>query len=329
MHDVALARAQVLSPFAAAVVDGLSRPRKMLSPEWLYDGLGSALFEAICHLPWYRITAAETRLLEQHAAAIARRVSDPAFVCELGPGSGDKLARLVGALAPRFARPRVHLVDVSPEALAVAARAVSRAAAVDVSVECATWDAALRRLPLGATPAGGALVAFLGSNIGNLDPADAAVFLGTIRRALRQGDHLLLGVDLVKPAEALRVAYDDPLGVTAAFDRNLLVRMNEELGADVDLATFDHEARWNALASRVEMHLVSRVRQQVRIPEADLVVSFEPGESIWTESSYKYEPEAIASLAEAGGFDVDAQWIDPDARFSLTLLEAGPLTAPA
>jgi uncharacterized SAM-dependent methyltransferase len=199
---------------------------------------------------------------------------------------------------------------------------VAGAGRVDVSADCATWDEALGRLPLETTRPGAALVAFLGSNIGNLDPGEAERFVTRIRRGVRAGDRLLLGVDLVKPEPALRAAYDDPLGVTAAFNKNLLLRMNRELGADFDLVGFDHEARWNAGASRVEMHLVARRRQAVRVPASDLAFTLEAGESIWTESSYKYEPEGIVALASRAGFAVDAGWIDRDARFALTLFEA-------
>ena len=163
---------------------------------------------------------------------------------------------------------------------------------------------------------------FLGSNIGNFDPPGAAEFLRTIRSALATGDSLLLGADLVKPAAALQLAYDDPLGVTAAFNRNLLVRINRELGGNFDLDAFAHSARWNARESRVEMHLVSLRRQTVRIAAADLDFTIDEGESIWTESSYKYEPQQIVDAAERTGFHRKAQWVDPEDGFALTLVTA-------
>ena len=166
------------------------------------------------------------------------------------------------------------------------------------------------------------LVLFLGSNIGNFDPPAAREFLAEIRRSLRPGDWLLLGADLVKPERELLLAYDDPLGVTAAFNKNLLARMNTELLADFDLGAFAHRAVWNAMERRVEMHLVSRRAQTVRIPRAGCEVAFAEGEPIWTESSYKYDADEIAEVVGAAGFGCHARWIEPEARFALTLFTA-------
>ena len=149
-------------------------------------------------------------------------------------------------------------------------------------------------------------------------PPGAAAFLHNVRVSLSPGDGLLLGVDLVKPEETLRLAYDDPLGVTAAFNRNLLVRINRELGGDCDVEAFSHRAIWNAAESRVEMHLVSRRRQRVRIPAAHLEFELADGESIWTESSYKYEPDQVMAEGLAAGFSGGEQWIDQGAKFALT-----------
>jgi L-histidine Nalpha-methyltransferase len=184
----------------------------------------------------------------------------------------------------------------------------------------ASYEDGLRRATAGREGDGPMLVLLLGSNIGNFDAAEALGFLRRIRAPLRDGDCLLLGADLVKPERELLLAYDDPLGVTAAFNRNLLVRMNRELGADFDLDAFAHVALWNEAERRIEMHLESRRAQTVRVAEADLSVSFEPGERIWTESSYKYTPEEIERMAADTGFAVRDQWIDNDARFALTLL---------
>jgi L-histidine Nalpha-methyltransferase len=173
-----------------------------------------------------------------------------------------------------------------------------------------------------ATTRSRALVVFLGSNIGNFDPPESRAFLAEVRAALRPGDALLLGADLVKPERELRLAYDDPLGVTAAFNRNLLVRMNRELGADFDLRSWAHRALWNAAESRVEMHLVALGPQRVRVPAADLEVELAAGDTIWTESSYKYTPADIDGLLECGGFRVAARWIDRADGFALTLAEA-------
>ena len=186
----------------------------------------------------------------------------------------------------------------------------------------ASYEEGLMHLP--STPDGGCrLVLFLGSNIGNFDPPAGAAFLHLVRRALGPSDALLLGVDLVKPHDDLMLAYDDPLGVTAAFNKNLLQRLNSEIGATFDLDEFEHLVHWNAGASRIEMHLVSRRRQDVRVPgvTGPLAFTLEPGESIWTESSYKYEPDAVRTLVESAGFDLRAHWIDDEARFLLALCE--------
>ena len=167
------------------------------------------------------------------------------------------------------------------------------------------------------------LVLLLGSNIGNFDTPAAAAFLACIRSALAPGDLLLLGADLVKPEAELQLAYDDPLGVTAAFNLNLLVRINRELGGNFDLAGFSHRALWNSEYSRIEMHLVSRRDQQARIPAADLQVAFKRGEWIWTESSYKYTDDQIVDMGADAGFATRDQWVDESARFALTLFVAG------
>ena len=171
-------------------------------------------------------------------------------------------------------------------------------------------------------PAGRTLTLFLGSNIGNFDPPGADEFLLSVRASLASGDALLIGTDLVKPERDLLLAYDDPLGVTAAFNRNLLVRINRELGADFDVSAFRHRALWNGAESRVEMHLVAARKQQVRIPAASLEVTFEEGETIWTESSYKYRPDDVVRMLERDGFRRVEQWMDEADGFALTLVEA-------
>ena len=310
--------------FTLDVADGLRRSPKQLQPKYFYDALGSSLFEAICRLPWYRITRAEHRLLGQHApaiaAALAAAAADRVTVIELGCGKGEKLARIALALNGQPVSAEIHLVDVSKQALRGAERRLHRFPRFTVSTHQTTYEDGLRRAAA-ARSDGAAMVLFLGSNIGNFDPPDAGALVADVASSLRGGDLFLLGADLVKPEADLVRAYDDPLGVTAAFNKNVLVRINRELGADFDLDSFHHEARWNATASRIEMHLVSRRPQRVTVPAADLVVEFEAGESIWTESSYKYEPERIAAMGAAAGFSVAQQWIDERGRFALTLFE--------
>ena len=306
--------------FAADVRYYLSLTPRQLPSRYFYDDLGSALFESICRLPWYTITRAEMRLLAAHGDSVFRRLPSLAHVVELGPGNGEKLRRLLEA-APRRRGPlNVHLIDVSPSALTVAAQTIGNVGDVRVMTHQATYDSGLREALRQTT--GRTLVAFLGSNIGNFDPPGASAFLQNIRASVKERDAVLLGVDLVKPTERLLVAYDDPLGVTAAFNRNLLLRMNRELGASIDLDAFLHRAVWNPQQGRVEMHLVARSDQTIHIPRAYVDERLQAGETIWTESSYKYVPEQIDDLLESCGFTSAAQWIDREDGFALTMAEA-------
>ena len=305
--------------FAEDVRAGLSSQPRSIPPRWLYDALGSALFEAICQLPWYRITRAERALLQHAALAIATRLPGTTAFVELGPGSGEKLACLVAGFTDDDRPLTAHLVDVSDRALDLASRTMAQVPRVRVVRHAATFQVGLREA-LAAPDPGRRLVAFLGSNIGNFEPAAADAFLAGIAARLRPGDALLLGADLVKREQDLLLAYDDPIGVTAAFNRNLLARINRELGADFRLDQFRHEARWVPEASRVEMHLVSTRAQDVRVPGAGLQVRFAAGESIWTESSYKFERSTLAQMAGRAGLELAGEWIDQDARFALTLM---------
>jgi dimethylhistidine N-methyltransferase len=297
-------------------------PRQLPS-RYLYDPLGSALFEAICELPWYRITKTERALLERHGREIFARVDPLSMLVELGPGSGDKLAALVTAGGARAQRLAVHLVDVSAAALALTTRTLS---ALDANLTLiphqATYESGLVDAMALRRSTGRTLTLFLGSNLGNFDPPGADEFLRGVRASLAAGDALLVGTDLVKPERDLLLAYDDPLGVTAAFNRNLLVRINRELGADFDISAFQHRAVWNADASRVEMHLVASSAQHVRVPGASLEITFEAGETIWTESSYKYRPADVVRTLERARFRQLEQWTDESDAFALTLVEA-------
>jgi dimethylhistidine N-methyltransferase len=308
--------------FARDVRRDLALTPKQLQSKYLYNALGSALFEAICRLPWYRITRAEGRLLARFAAEMVAPLEDPITLVELGSGSGEKLAMLAESLRHRRKRVLVHLVDISPHALELSERTLGALEHVSVVGHRATYEVGLRHASSQRPEAGTMLVLFLGSNIGNFDSPAADEFLSEIRRTLRPGDALLLGVDLVKPEPELLLAYDDPLGVTAAFNKNLLARMNSELLADFDLSVFAHRAVWNPLARRVEMHLESTAAQTVRIPRADAVVSFSRGERIWTESSYKYELDQIVRMGRDAGFRLHQQWSEPDARFAVALFVA-------
>ena len=306
--------------FAADVRYYISLEPRQLPSQYFYDELGSALFEAICRLPWYGITRAESRLLAAHGGDVCRALPSVSTLVELGPGSGDKLRLLLEAGEAGRGALDVHLVDVSQSALETAAHTVGALPGVRVATHCATYDAGLREAT--RTADGRTLVAFLGSNIGNFDPPGASAFLHNLRVSLAPGDGLLLGADLVKPEQTLLLAYDDPLGVTAAFNWNLLVRINRELGGDFDVDQFAHQAEWNAGRSRIEMHLVARSAQAIHIQLAQVEVRMAAGDRIWTESSYKYRPDDIGALLQSCGFRLAAQWIDRQDAFALTLADA-------
>ena len=333
-HTSASAAAQ----FATDVQYYLALVPRQLPSRYLYDELGSALFDAICALPWYGITRAETRLLAAHGRAILASVPGLTTIIELGPGSGAKLATLVDVGRLSTERLDLRLVDISPSALALASRTLTALPNVNIVTYEETYEAGLLQAA-GETFAGRALVLFLGSNIGNFDRPGAEEFLCGVRAGLRRGDALLMGADLVKAERDLLLAYDDPLGVTAAFNRNLLVRINRELGGNFDVGQFAHRAVWSPTASRVEMHLVSKVTQRVRIAapgvgaalennnlnvdaEIGVDIVFGEGESIWTESSYKYRPDELILNLERAGFRLVKQWMDQDDGFALTLSEA-------
>ena len=287
--------------FAEDVRRGLGGRPKMLPPKYFYDALGSQLFEAICQLPWYPITRAEMGQLERHAGEMVAPFGDGLELVELGSGSGEKLALLAREVQGPGKELGIHLVDISEKALELSRSTLARLPHVRVFTHRATYEEGLRAMAAERRGGGARLVCFLGSNIGNFDPPAAEALLGEVQRDLRPGDGLLLGADLVRPEAELLLAYDDPLGVTAAFNKNVLLRINAELGGDLDLGAFGHRAVWNAAASRVEMHLVSRRRQTARIAAAGIEVSFAEGETIWTESSYKYTPEGITAMGSRVG----------------------------
>lgn len=310
------------SQFAADVQYYLTLNPRQLPSRYLYDDLGSALFEAICRLPWYRITRAEGRLLARHRDELFRHLGPIATVVELGSGSGEKLKTLLDTPALEAREIAIHLVDLSPSALESSDRMLAPLPHLRVTRHKAAYETGLADAARRFEGAGRVLVLVLGSNIGNFDAPASHAFLGAVRRELRPGDALLLGADLIKPEGELLRAYDDPLGVTAAFNRNLLVRVNRELAGDFVVEQYAHQAVWNADASRVEMHLVAQTAQRVRVGAAQIEFDMQAGEIIWTESSYKYQPGDISRLLAAGGFRVTAQWLDRADGFALTLAEA-------
>ena len=321
----AAARSALRSPLAQVEDDvraGLAGPdRKWLPSRLLYDDLGSALFDAICLLPEYGLTRADERILERHAADIAGLLPAPVTIAELGSGSGRKTRWMLEALAAR--QPVTYApIDISRAALSRCVRDLDRLAGVMVKPVEADYLAGLAEVTASRSEGQPLLLLFLGSTIGNFERDAAVDFLRDVRRLLQPGDALLLGTDLMKPVARLLAAYDDPLGVTAAFDLNVLARINRELMADFDLSRFEHQARWNAGARRIEMHLVSRRTHAVTIRRLGIRVPFFARETIWTESSHKYTPEESRDIARRTGFEFVGQWLDEEWPFAESLLVA-------
>lgn len=297
-----------VAAFAADVRDGLSRPQKSIPCKYLYDELGSALFDAITMLPEYPVTRTEEALLRAHAAHVAEALVPGVSVAELGSGSGRKTGRILEALLAFQADVAYHPIDISGAALDACALRLGAMPGVRVAGVEGLYLDGLRRLAAAREAWSPMLVLFLGSNIGNFDAGEAETFLHGLRDCLRAGDALLLGADLRKPVDRLLAAYDDEAGVTSAFNLNLLARVNRELGGGFRLRSFRHEARWCESQSRVEMHLVSLRDQVVHIEACGMDVEFRAGETIWTESSYKFDAPQLDHLATVCGFRPVARW---------------------
>jgi len=309
--------------FAADVRDGLTATPKMLPPRWFYDDVGSALFDAICFLPEYYVTRAETEVLTSFRHDIAGAFGAHVRLVELGSGMARKTRILLDVLAERQREIEYVPVDVDAAMLERSGRDLL-SEYPNLRVHALRSDFSCPSLPLSALPPSAArtVVLFLGSTIGNLDPDAAAAMLRDLRSALRPGDALLLGADLRKDRAVLEAAYDDPLGVTAAFNLNLLLRINRELGAHFELGAFAHRAFYDEVRGRIEMHLVSRRAQRVRIDALDLEIAFDEGETIHTENSYKYDDAAFRALALNSGFVLETTWTDPRRRFADALMTA-------
>jgi L-histidine N-alpha-methyltransferase len=310
--------------FAADVRAGLTAREKRLSCRYLYDAEGSRLFDRICGLEEYYPTRAEDEILAAHADELAAALPIGCSVFELGSGSGGKTRRILGALLARQGRVLYAPLDISPAALrACAGDLLPALPGLELRAIVGEYEAGIARLA-GLVP-GPRLLVWLGSSIGNLDRDEAAAFLGRVRAAMAPGDFLLLGVDRKKDRRVLERAYDDDAGVTARFNRNLLVRIDRELGGHFEPAAFRHRAVWNEEHGRIEMHLVSVRPQAVRIDALDLEVSFAEGETIHTESSHKYSLAEVDALAAAAGLRMVRRFLDAGERFADVLLEpAGP-----
>jgi L-histidine Nalpha-methyltransferase len=308
--------------FAADVRAGLSLPKqKELPSKYLYDEVGSALFEVISVLPEYGLTRADERVLRRHAHDLVARLEKPVVVAELGSGSGKKTRWILEALC-RHQHTSYCPIEISRTALAMCERELGDMDAISIVGFEREYLDGLAEVAARREEGEHILVLFLGSTIGNFDRPAGIKFLRQVRQILEPGDALLLGTDLEKPIPQLLAAYDDPLGVTSAFNLNLLARINRELDADFVLEDFEHTVRFNSEARSVEMHLRSKRDQVVSIPRAEFTARFREGETIWTESSHKYSRFEVVKLAHTSGFRCDSQWVDEQWPFAENLLIA-------
>lgn len=299
--------------FAEDVIAGLSRRPASIPPKYFYDARGSELFDAITRLPEYYLTRIETGLLERHAHEIVEQIGSGCLLVEPGGGSCAKVDILLQGLKPRAYVP----MDISREHLLKAAgELATRFPWLEIHAISTDFT---RRMALPSTVPGGARVAFFpGSSIGNFDPRGAVGFMRSIAELVGAGGHLLIGVDLKKDQRILQAAYDDSSGLTAQFNLNLLARINRELDGDIDLKLWRHRALYNETAGRIEMYLVSRRAQKLRIGEQ--CFEFAEGEAIHTENSYKYSVDEFVGLAAQAGFTTQRLWLDEDQWFSVHLL---------
>ena len=308
--------------FAADVRAGLTRAgQKELPSKYLYDDVGSALFEVISVLPEYGLTRADERLLQRNASDIVSRLPARVLVAELGSGTGKKTRWILRALCRRQ-HTSYFPIEISPAALAMCKRELGDMEAISIVGFEREYLDGLLEVAARRRPGDHLLVLFLGSTIGNFDRPAGFQFLRQLRGILQAGDSLLLGTDLEKPTTQLLDAYDDPLGVTAAFNLNLLARANRELDANFALEQFEHCVRFNPEARSIEMHLRSKRNQAVEIPRSALSVDFADGETIWTESCHKYSAAEVSDIAKAVGFRCDTQWVDAEWPFAESLLIA-------
>jgi L-histidine Nalpha-methyltransferase len=317
-----LARADLNASFAEDVRAGLSATPKHLFPKYFYDELGSQLFEAICLLPEYYLTRAENEIFALYSDEIVSEVStEKVSLIEMGSGSASKTRLIIEALLKRQSELLYIPVDISATALEQSSRVLLQSYP-DLRINAYASDYYDAINALSEQPRGRTLALFLGSNIGNFDVDEAHTFLRALRRVLRVGDALLLGVDLRKQAEILEAAYDDSLKVTAAFNLNQLARINRELEADFNLRAFRHHVIYNEELGRVEVYLVSNARQTVSIRRLEMEIQFTEGERIHTENSYKYDLTGLSSLATRTGYTRSRTWLDRRGQFSSNLFIA-------
>lgn len=300
---------------------GLSSQPKRFLPKYFYDQLGSQLFEAICLLPEYYLTRAENEILENYADEIVSTLDGNTTLLEMGSGSASKTRLIIEALLRKQQELLFIPVDISASALDSSSRILLQSyPQLRVEAYAADYFAGLSELK--KNPRARTLALFLGSNISNFDPEEALKFLRALREVLHEGDALLLGADLKKDKQTLEAAYNDALGVTAAFNLNVLARINRELGANFDLRNFRHFAFYNETLGRIEIYIESLRDQKVLIAELEMEVEFHAGEQIHTENSHKYDLNDIAKLAVETGFVHGRTWLDQEERFSSNLLLA-------
>ncbi len=313
---------QLRAEFASDVEVGLGQPgQKELPSKYLYDEVGSALFDVICVLPEYGLSRAGMRTLQRYGQEIINHLPTPVVVAELGSGSGQKTRVLLEALSKRQ-RVNYYPIDISGSALDRCQLELGQMDRVSiVGFESAYLDG-LQEVSARRKDGEKIFVLFLGSTIGNFDRPAGDQFLRQVRDILKPGDSLLLATDLEKPIDQLINAYDDPAGVTAAFNMNLLARLNRELGADFDLRQFQHEARYDSVERRVEMHLRSKAWQRVTIGASGFRFYIREGETIWTESSHKYNPKEVIEMGERTGYRCVGQWFDAEWPFAQNLFFA-------
>jgi L-histidine N-alpha-methyltransferase len=316
--ELVTAESRETTSFAEDVAKGLDTTPKRLPSHWFYDAAGSALFEEICDLPEYYLTRCEHSILDERADEIAARFNGSTRLIELGSGSATKTRLLIDAFLARTGRLTFAPIDISKSMLEQSAtRLLEDYPQLEVLAFAGLYELGLDHLA--ARPWPERLILWLGSSVGNLDRADAAKFLFSVREHMVDADRLLIGIDLRKDPGTLERAYDDSQGVTARFDLNLLARINRELGGQFDLEQFRHRATWREEPGRVESHLVSLSRQDVRIDALDTQFTFEDGETIHTENSHKYSPSEIDELAAAAGMRCEEYWLDANHMYRLNM----------
>lgn len=304
---------------ASAVREGLGAPRKWLPPWLLYDAFGCEFFEAITRLPEYYLTRSETEILSEHAEDIIAAAGENICIVEFGGGSGKKTRLLIEETLKRQNELHYVSIDIAAfELLDASQRLMDDYPPIRITAIAAEYNDSIEKIP---SHSGVRFFLFMGSNIGNLENTQAVSFLSSVRRIAEPRDRMLIGFDMVKEKAVLEAAYNDSAGITAAFNKNLLVRINRELEGDFEIERFSHIAIYNEKQHRIEMRLVSECEQAAHIKKLNMSVPFEKGEYIHTENSYKYTCESFRAIAESSGFEMHKIWFDKKEWFAVAMLE--------